>query len=84
MRICTKCKYICDNDMLQSCPKCKGELTIMEVHTNHLPGEDPSSSMYLSKQDRMYEDIHTIKNIMVAFITIFIIAVIFTAIAILG
>lgn len=76
MKICLKCKYLCENDLLQSCPKCNGNLTMIEDHDNRLPSEEASSNMYISKQDRMYEDIHTIKNIMVAFLTFFIISIV--------
>lgn len=84
MKICLKCKYLSDNDLLQRCPKCNGDLTLVENYNKQLRSEDPSDSMYLSKQDRMYEDIHTIKNILVAFITFFIISIVLTLIMFLG
>lgn len=84
MKICLNCKYLSDNDLLQSCPKCNGDLALIENYDKQLRSEEPSDSMYLSKQDRMYEDIHTIKNILVAFITFFIISIVLTLIMFLG
>ena len=84
MKICSKCKYLCDNDTLHKCPKCNSELTLMENYSNHLEAQGQLGDVYLSKEDRMYEDIHTIKNIMVAFTAFIVIAFVLAAIMVLS
>ena len=67
MKICLKCKQICDDDTLIKCPQCKGELIPYneEKYKYYLNNQKQRNNTYISKEDRMYQDIHTIKNILV-------------------
>ncbi len=69
MKICLKCKQPCNDDTLTICPKCKGELIQYntEKYKYYLNNQIREGSKYTSKEDRMYNDIHTIKNILVLF-----------------
>lgn len=69
MKICLKCKQLCNNDTLTKCPKCKGELIQYseEKYKYYLNNQKQENNKYTSKEDRMYKDIHTIKNTLVLF-----------------
>ena len=69
MKICLKCKQPCYDDTLTKCPNCKGELIKYseEKYKYYLNNQKQLNSKYISKEDRMYQDIHTIKNILVLF-----------------
>lgn len=69
MKICLKCKQLCNDDTLAKCPKCKGELIQYneEKYKYYLNNQKQENTKYFSKEDRMYKDIHTIKNILVLF-----------------
>ena len=69
MKICLKCKQLCNDDTLTKCPKCKGELIQYneEKYKYYLNNQKQENNKYISKEDRMYQDIHTIKNILVLF-----------------
>ena len=69
MKICLKCKQLCNDDTLTNCPKCQGELIqySQEKYEYYLNNQKQGYSKYTSKEDRMYQDIHTIKNILVLF-----------------
>ena len=64
-----KCKQLCSDDTSTKCPKCKGELIQYneEKYKYYLNNQKQENSKYISKEDRMYQDIHTIKNILVLF-----------------
>ena len=87
MKLCIKCKQTFDDDTLNNCPKCKHNLMpySKEKYDYYLKYKDNVSSSssltmkqyknkYLNKEERMYDDIHTIKNILVFFLIINIIA----------
>ena len=78
MKICLKCKQPCDNDSLTKCPDCGGELIpySKEKYNYYLNNQKQSNDKYVSKEDRMYKDIHTIKNILVLFAVLAIAALI--------
>jgi len=69
MKICLKCKQPCDNDNLTRCPNCNGELIPYnkEKYNYYLNNQKQSNNKYETNEDRMYKDIHTIKNILVLF-----------------
>lgn len=69
MKICLKCKQLCNDDTLIKCPKCKGELIQYseEKYKYYLNIQKQENNKFISKEDRMYKDIHTIKNILVLF-----------------
>ncbi len=69
MKICLKCKQLSNDDTLKKCPKCTGELIQYseEKYKYYLNNQKQENSKYVSKEDRMYKEIHTIKNILVLF-----------------
>lgn len=75
MKICLKCKQPCDNDDLLKCPKCNGELIAYskEKYQYYLNNQRTNNTQNMSKEDRMYQDIHTIKNILVLFVILLVI-----------
>lgn len=75
MKMCLKCRQPCDNDGLVKCPKCNGELIpySQEKYQYYLNNIKTNSNKYISKEDRMYEDIHTIKNILVGMVILVVI-----------
>ena len=75
MKICLKCKQPCENNDLLKCPKCNGELIpySKEKYKYYINNQKTNSNQHMSKEDRMYQDIHTIKNILVFFVAIIVI-----------
>lgn len=75
MKICLKCKQPCDNDDLLKCPKCNGELIpySKEKYKYYINNQKTNDNQHMSKEDRMYQDIHTIKNILVLFVILLVI-----------
>ena len=69
MQIYLICKQICNDDILAKCPKCKGELIPYneEKYKYYLSNQKQLNNKGISKEERMYQDIHTIKNILVLF-----------------
>ncbi|MDE7020982.1 MAG: hypothetical protein K2P23_08800, partial [Lachnospiraceae bacterium] len=69
MKICLKCKRPCSNDTLAKCPECNGELIQYseEKYKYFLNNQKQSKSKYISREERMCQDIHTIKNISLLF-----------------
>ena len=86
MKICLKCKQPCDQDELLKCPKCNGELIpySKDKYQYYLNNQKTNNNKYISKEDRMYQDIHTIKNILVFFAVLIIIIFIINFIVLLG
>ena len=86
MKICLKCKQTCDNDELLKCPKCNGELIPynQEKYSYYLNNQKQQNSKHLSKEDRMYQDIHTIKNILIAILVIVVVVIIINIMAVFG
>ncbi len=64
MKICLKCKRPCSNDTLAKCSECNGELIQYseEKYKYFLNNQKQSKSKYISREERMCQDIHTIKK----------------------
>lgn len=75
MKICLKCKQPCNDDTLTKCPNCKGDLIQYseEKYKYYINNQNQENNIHISKEDRIYQDIHTIKNIMVLFMVLVII-----------
>lgn len=59
MKICLKCKQLCDDDIVTKCPKCKGTLIPYseEKYKYYLSNQKQLNNKGISKEDRMYQDI---------------------------
>ena len=55
MKICLKCKQLCNDDTLTKCPKCKGELIQYseEKYKYYLNNQKQENSKCASKEDRL-------------------------------
>ena len=67
MKLCLKCRNTFNDDSLSMCPKCKKELIPYSQEKYEYYLKMQNSSTNKTKEERMYDDIHTIKNILVCF-----------------
>lgn len=86
MKICLKCKQPCDDDELLKCPKCNGKLIPynQEKYSYYLNNQKQQNRKHLSKEDRMYHDIHTIKNILIAVVVVVVVVIAINILAVFG
>ena len=86
MKICLKCKQPCNDDNLEKCPKCKGELIpySQEKYNYYMQSQKQQNNRYTSKEDRMYQDIHTIKNILMFFVVLVAVTLVINLIMAIG
>ena len=84
LKICLKCKNICEDNSLEKCPKCKGELIPYSKEKYEYYIKNQKQTSYKSKEDRLYDDVHTIKNILIILCSIFVLNMIIAFISAIG